>query len=673
MKFDYKNLSSRWIFLSIVVTSFLSIAASVFFFINGCFIIFQNIFYIPLILACFYYGKRGYAFSIFLVLVYFSLVVIFTDYTTVIGGAAIRVGFFLIIASIIVTISLMNSRTKYKLIKERESFQTVADFTYDWAYWTDPKQNLIYVSPSCQRICGHNPEKFFADPSLMSKIVHPGDRDQFRRHMTDYHDKCINTVGEFEFRILNKYGEDRWISHLCQPVFGNDGKFMGRRANNRDITDRKNAEEALIKSEENLRRERDWAQNYLDVAATMLIVIGRDAKIKLINRKGCEILGYREDEIVGEDWFDKCLPPGFLTDARALYRRLMAGEVLSNTELENKVLDSKGRERLIAWRNSLLHDDKGQITGVLASGNDITEKKQMELDLWESEQRYRAFFETSRDGTFMTGVDGRWIEFNPAMVNLLGYNSEEELKAVNINNFYKNIEDRGRLEALLMESGYVHDYPIDIIGKDGNIVHALVTSVIRRGPTGNIIGYQGVVNDITERKRSEEAIHWLAYHDSLTGLPNRALFNDRADLSISQALREEKPLAIMIFDLDKFKDVNDTLGHNVGDLLLKSVSERMSHLIRKGDTVARMGGDEFLLIFPTIKRDEDVILIASKIIETFQTPFLCNAHELKVTTSLGISIYPKDGEDVDTLVKRADIAMYKAKQTGRNRYELYQG
>lgn len=154
-------------------------------------------------------------------------------------------------------------------------------------------------------------------------------------------------------------------------------------------------------------------------------------------------------------------------------------------------------------------------------------------------------------------------------------------------------------------------------------------------------------------------------------MPNRRLFNDRLDVAIAYAERNRHKLAMLLLDLDQFKDVNDTLGHSVGDELLKAVSERLIHILRKSDTVARMGGDEFLLMLPEMARGEDAAKVAAKILHAFQDPFVFDGHELRITTSIGIAIYPHDGEDSDTLIKNADIAMYRAKDQGRYTYEYY--
>ena len=174
-----------------------------------------------------------------------------------------------------------------------------------------------------------------------------------------------------------------------------------------------------------------------------------------------------------------------------------------------------------------------------------------------------------------------------------------------------------------------------------------------------------------ERKKAEETIRKLAYYDSLTDLPNRVLFNDRLILALAHAQRSERRLAVMLLDLDRFKNVNDSLGHNMGDRLLRVIGNELKHLLRKEDTVARMGGDEFLLLFPEIESIRSADTIAQKILDSFLTPFRVLGQELSITASIGISIFPDDGNDADSLMKHADIAMYKAKDEGRNRYQRF--
>ncbi len=183
-------------------------------------------------------------------------------------------------------------------------------------------------------------------------------------------------------------------------------------------------------------------------------------------------------------------------------------------------------------------------------------------------------------------------------------------------------------------------------------------------------GSIAILYDITERKTAEEAIWHQAYHDSLTGLPNRILFKDRLNTALAQATRESHKLAVMFLDLDRFKNINDTLGHASGDKFLQSIAIRLTKCIRSSDTVARLGGDEFTLLLPHIHSEEDAFKIAQKIIDNFKEPWIVGGHEFYISPSIGISTFPNDGEDAETLMKHADTAMYRAKEQGNN-YQLY--
>jgi diguanylate cyclase (GGDEF)-like protein/PAS domain S-box-containing protein len=229
---------------------------------------------------------------------------------------------------------------------------------------------------------------------------------------------------------------------------------------------------------------------------------------------------------------------------------------------------------------------------------------------------------------------------------------------------------RELLETILPQKATFDNYEVEhdffTIGKRIMLLNA---RQIQRG-----LGKERIIllaiEDITERKQSEEKILQMAFHDSLTGLPNRKLFSDRLDIVLAHARRNQKKVGIAMLDLDNFKDVNDTLGHDIGDILLKATAEELSAALRKGDTVARFGGDEFVLILPDLDVIEDAIRVAQQIVDRFSKPFLIDTHQLIVTTSIGIAIYPNDGTDEGVLLKNADIAMFQAKQAGRARYQL---
>ena len=301
---------------------------------------------------------------------------------------------------------------------------------------------------------------------------------------------------------------------------------------------------------------------------------------------------------------------------------------------------------------------------------DITIRKKWEQALRESEERYRSLFDDSRDAIYITRKDGSFVDMNQSFLDLFGY-TKEEIFRFNTKSAYLTPEDQENFKKDIKEKGYIKDFEIKLKKRDEMIMDCLVTVMTKKNENGQVIGYQGIIRDITTTKHAEETIRHMAYHDALTGLPNRMLFNDRLAMAMANAQRNGKDMAVMMLDLDKFKQVNDVLGHKIGDLLLKAVAERLKKTLRKSDTVARMGGDEFMIILPEMVHEYDAGIVAEKIIEVFQWPFRLDTKELSAKTSVGVATYPKDGQDTETIIKHADIAMYYSKGRGRNKYTLY--
>ena len=304
---------------------------------------------------------------------------------------------------------------------------------------------------------------------------------------------------------------------------------------------------------------------------------------------------------------------------------------------------------------------------------DITERKLAEATLKNSEERYRTLVESSTDAILMLDRERNAVTCNQAFLDLFGYQkSEVEGQPIRIvHPSEESFRAYGKATYPLVERvGSLRD-EWDLMRKDGTILSAeIVTSPIR-SLDGTTTGYICLIRDITERKRAEEELAYMATHDSLTGLPNRTLFSDRLTMALTQGRRSKKNLAVMLLDLDYFKDVNDTLGHSMGDQLLRAVGNRLSGLLRKGDTIARIGGDEFLLLLPELLQIEYTTTLAQKILHAFREPFVFNDHQLHITTSIGIAIFPDDGDNADTLMKNADIAMYRAKNKGRDGFLRY--
>ncbi len=299
-----------------------------------------------------------------------------------------------------------------------------------------------------------------------------------------------------------------------------------------------------------------------------------------------------------------------------------------------------------------------------------------ERKLRENELLVRAINESAQDAIVVMDARERISYWNPAAERIFGYTNDEAIGQ----------DLHSMLAPLHYKKSYEAALPIfqrsgrgDAVGKTLEL-KALRKSGEEFSMELSLSGVQfedgwhavGIIRDISERKQAEETIRQMAYHDSLTGLPNRKLFSDRLGIAMAQAGRSQTNVAVIMLDLDNFKDTNDTLGHDAGDLLLKTAAERLNAAMRKSDTIARFGGDEFVLLLPELKGIEDATRVAQKIVESFRKPFLINTHQLTVTVSIGIAVYPDDGTDEASLLKNADIAMYQAKHAGRDRYQVFE-
>jgi diguanylate cyclase (GGDEF)-like protein len=207
--------------------------------------------------------------------------------------------------------------------------------------------------------------------------------------------------------------------------------------------------------------------------------------------------------------------------------------------------------------------------------------------------------------------------------------------------------------------------------KSGEIYPKWLSIAVVRNEQGDISNYIALFSDITERRASLERIQHLAHYDALTNLPNRALLNDLLDVAVVGAKRTHVKFAVVFLDLDRFKYVNDTMGHHVGDVLLQAVAERLQKCVRESDTVARLGGDEFVILLNNISQESDVALVAEKVIDLIGKPFMIAGYQADIGCSIGISIYPTHGSDRFTLLRQADAAMYLAKEKGRNNFQFF--
>lgn len=388
---------------------------------------------------------------------------------------------------------------------------------------------------------------------------------------------------------------------------------------------------------------------------------------------------------------------GILTErdiVRLIARRLTdcrVGELASRPLLTVASDCSLYRARNILVQNRVRHigvvDEQGGVSGVISFtdilfGMEHVYVQELRQALAERDRALRLsqrnlhlaekVIESSLEGIIVTNAEGIIESVNPAFTRLTGYTAEEVLgqtpamlssgrhDAQFYADMWRRIREEGHWQGEVWNRR-----------KNGQVYPELLTIAAIQDEEGTLTHYAALFSDISELKDNEARIRNLAYYDPLTNLPNRRLFHDRLCVAIAHAHRSQTQLAVMFVDLDRFKRINDSLGHAVGDQLLKEVTLRLQAAVREDDTVARTGGDEFIILLTEITDIDHVVQVARRVIESMTRPIQLNGHELVVTCSLGISIYPDDDTDIDNLIQNADTAMYRAKETGRNSYQLY--
>ncbi len=507
------------------------------------------------------------------------------------------------------------------------------------------------------------------------------------------HTPCQQVVGQeiciYPTRVQASFPNDEMLqelgveSYLGVPLFGNSGTALGLLAimhgkplENPDLAStimqifaaRTAAEIERIEAEQEVQEEKNRSQQYIDVASVILLALDQSGNISMINRRACRILGYEEQELIGKNWFDTCMPQPQADQFQKHFNNILLGAHAPFEEHENEIITRDGKVRLIRWANSYFRDETGTITGTLSSGEDITERKQS-----ESEMRLAAsVFDNSSEGIIITDPNSLILRVNRAFTDITGYSQQEAL-GNRPSILRSHLHDDGYYSQLwneLLESG---NWQGEIWNrrKSGEVhpVWQNITAV--KDSEGNITQYISIFSDITERKMSEDRIRHLAHHDVMTALPNRVLFMERCEHALAHARREQQQLAVLFVDLDRFKHINDSLGHPVGDQLLKQIAHKFTQASREEDTIARLGGDEFIVLIEQIDSPKDVSTVARKLLSSIDESFSVAGHELFISASIGISIYPDNGTDVDTLIRNADAAMYRAKEMGRGNYQYY--
>ncbi|WP_236685579.1 sensor domain-containing protein [Geobacter pickeringii] len=429
----------------------------------------------------------------------------------------------------------------------------------------------------------------------------------------------------------------------------------------RDMTER-------VESDARLHETNERLHALIQASPHAIIAMDRGGNVSLWNRAAEQIFGWRAEEVVGRPY--PAIPEARREEYAVLKGKVLGGGIFTDQEVQRQCRD--GSLITASVSSAPTFDASGSVTGIMTIISDITTRKQDEQNL----VLLKRAIESTLNGviiTDVTGTDNPIIYVNPAFERMTGFGVHEVLGQ---NPRFLRGDDRDQVELKKLaqtlqehRDGY---FVLRNYRKDGSLFWNELFIAPVRDRDGAVTNYIGVMNDITEHRRYEEQLVYQATHDPLTGLPNRNLLQDRLAQALAlEAFRRRTPLCVMFLDLDNFKKVNDTLGHTVGDMLLKAVANRLRNCVRGGDTVARLGGDEFIVVLPNVREVQDVVIVAKKILDVFATPLQLMGHEIYITASIGIAIFPTDGETVDALLKNADAAMYHAKEQGKNNYQFY--
>ena len=406
---------------------------------------------------------------------------------------------------------------------------------------------------------------------------------------------------------------------------------------------------------------------------TAVVLYGPDDRLVFCNRRFCEIYAEVAD----------LLQPGvsYADIARAYFRRgfekrtQLDEDAYVRARVEKHLYPDEGDYEFLQGDSTwlLVSDRKTRDGGVIGFRLDITRRKEAERALEESEQRFRSLLEMSSDWYWEQDDQFRFTYISDGHLRQIGVPRDQRIgKArweLDISGITEEqwAEHRAQLDARQPFRHFEYYW----VSPEGKAFHISVSGEPVFDREGRFTGYRGTGTDITQRKTYEARIKEMAEYDFLTGLPNRALLNTRFDFAERQARRSRQPIALVFIDLDRFKNINDSLGHHVGDMLLAETAQRLQRLVRSTDTVSRHGGDEFLILLPEIGDPANAGRMAQLILTELALPYHISGHDLIVTPSIGITVWPQDAEDLPSLVRKADVAMYHSKSMGRNQYSFF--
>jgi diguanylate cyclase (GGDEF)-like protein/PAS domain S-box-containing protein len=501
-----------------------------------------------------------------------------------------------------------------------------------------------------EAVLGHFPEEALP-PDVIAEL-----RPHFARVVLG--EECVY---ERLFRLPS--GVERWVRVRLTPRRDAAGMVCGFYAVSTDIHDIKTAQAAIEDKERQLRQVIDSIPTpmcYVDAETRYSYV--NDAFLEYIGLGAGQIVGHRVSEVLGDERWALMGP---------YLDRVKAGETLS---VERLVKYANGRSRWMTVRLTP-RISAGQYLGYYATTSDIHEQKMVEEELRRANTILSAHFDNTPLAVIEWDMELRIARWSGQAEAIFGWKASETLgRAIHswrhvyeddepaVTRMIQSLVEGRERHATLLHRNY---------RKDGSVIWVEWHNSALRDDSGRVISILSLAQDVSSRIQAEERLQYMATHDGLTGLPNSVLLNDRLDAALSRARRAKRRVGVMFLDLDHFKDVNDTLGHRVGDALLKELARRIRAALRQSDVLARISGDEFVVVLEDLPDEGSPERVARKILDEVRRPFLVEGNEIHVSGSLGLALHPEDGSDAETLLKNADAAMYHAKELGRNSFRLF--
>ncbi|TMH99509.1 MAG: EAL domain-containing protein, partial [Betaproteobacteria bacterium] len=536
--------------------------------------------------------------------------------------------------------------------KERVELALDGGNLAEWHF--DVEHDELYAGDGWVRFLGHGRSPAVGKGAMLYDMMHHEDRSRSRGIMVR---ALKGELEEYvdEFRVPTRAGEWKWLQARGRVVERDaEGRALRVSGTIADIDSRKRAETALQEAEARYRSLVDLAPNGVLVHSAGVIEYANPAAARLLKAESpARLIGMQLEALFN---------PADLPRVRERQSVLLAAPAAVGFE-ERRMRCLDGTELIVEGAAvSFLERGRMVVQGVM---RDVTEERQARQALAEREQRFRDVVHASGEYVWETDAQWRYTYLSERVEAVLGYARNELL---------------GRAPHEFMPLGEAHfpdtqtpfrDVVRRSITKSGGVIWQSVSGVPRLDAAGALIGYRGTAADVTARKQAEARIEYLATRDALTGLPNRALLTDRAGQAILTAARSRAQLAVLCVDLDRFKLVNDSLGHQAGDALLRAVADRLQNTLGREDTLARLGGDDFVLLWNGLKSAEDAAVLAQRILSILARPFTVEGNALNVGASIGISIYPNDGRDFAELLKNADAALYDAKENGGGTWRLF--